>query len=49
MKIRLGIIAIVLFGLNLVSCSPNSLAEEDKLYEVATDGEKEHVNEQPDD
>jgi len=38
MKIRLGIIAIVLFGMNLVSCSKSDLTEENSLIELATEG-----------
>lgn len=47
MKIKLGIIAILLFGMNLISCSQDNLAEEDAIYETANDAEKEHVNEEP--
>ncbi|MFX0556109.1 hypothetical protein ACOCEA_04895 [Maribacter sp. CXY002] len=44
MKFRLGIIAIVLFGMNLVSCSPISLAEENQLYDIqATEGDDGEV------
>ncbi len=47
MKIRLGIIAIVLFGMNLVSCSKSDLAEENGLIELATEGEKEKPDDKP--
>jgi len=43
MKIRLGIIAIVLFGMNLVSCSKSDLTEENSLIELATEGDDGEV------
>lgn len=48
MKIRLGIIAIILIGMNLVSCSPDSLVAEDQLYEQATEGDNESDDDKPD-
>ena len=44
MKIRLGIMAILLFGMNLASCSPDSMAEEDQRYDIqATEGDDGEV------
>lgn len=47
MKIRLGIIAIVLFGMSLVSCSKSDLAEENTLLELATEGDEGKPEDKP--
>jgi hypothetical protein len=49
MKIKLGIIAILLFGSSLVSCTKTSLSEEDQFYENATDGDEGHEDDRSDD
>ena len=43
MKIRIVIIAIVLFGMNLTSCTKYDLADQEELYKTqATDGDEGH-------
>jgi hypothetical protein len=43
-----SILVVLVLGASLISCDRERISEEDNIYEVSTDSEKEHVNEEPD-